>query len=58
MRWEHVGSTSIKVRYQIPSVVDPELKFRVRIQQKVKDHINRTVNSVLFVLLDSTVSIE
>ena len=34
---------------------DPELKFRVRIQQKVKKHINKTVNSGLFVLLDSCI---
>ena len=32
---------------------DPELKFWIRIQQKVKEHINKTVNSGLFVLLDS-----
>ena len=35
------------------SVVDPELKFRI--QQKVKEHINKTVNSGLFVLLDSSI---
>ena len=34
---------------------DPKLKFRIRIQQKVKEHINRTVNSGLFVLLDSSI---
>ena len=34
---------------------DPELKFRIRIQQKVKEHINKTVNSGLFVLLDSSI---
>ena len=32
---------------------DPELKFRI--QQKVKEHINKTVNSGLFVLLDSSI---
>ena len=37
------------------SCLDPELKFRIRIQQKVKEHINKTVNSGLFVLLDRTV---
>ena len=35
--------------------LDPELKFRIRIQQKVKEHINKTVNSGLFVLLDSSI---
>ena len=35
------------------SVVDPELKIRT--QQKVKEHINKTVNSGLFVLLDSSI---
>ena len=34
---------------------DPELKFRIWIQQKVKEHINKTVNSGLFVLLDSSI---
>ena len=34
---------------------DPELKFRIRIQQKVKEHINKSVNSGLFVLLDSSI---
>ena len=34
---------------------DPELKFRIRIQQKVKEHINKTVNFGLFVLLDSSI---
>ena len=34
---------------------DPELKFRIRIQQKVKEHKNKTVNSGLFVLLDSSI---
>ena len=32
---------------------DPELKFRI--QQKVKEHINNTVNSGLFVLLDGSI---
>ena len=36
-------------------IKDPELKFRIRIQQKVKEQINKTVNSGLFVLLDSRV---
>ena len=34
---------------------DPELKIRIRIQQKVKEHINKTVNYRLFVLLDSSI---
>ena len=34
---------------------DLELKYRIRIQQKVKKHIIKTVNSGLFVLLDSSV---
>ena len=34
--------------------LDLELKFRIRIQQKVKERINKTVNSGLFVLLDSS----
>ena len=34
---------------------DPELKFQIRIQQKVKEHINKTVNSGLFVQLDSSI---
>ena len=34
-------------------VPDPELEFRI--QQKVKEHINKTVNSGLFVLLDSSI---
>ena len=31
--------------------MDPELKFRIRIQlqQKVKEHINKTVNSGMFI---------
>ena len=33
---------------------DPKFKFRIRIQQKVKEHINKTVNSGLFVQLDSS----
>ena len=33
---------------------DPELKFWIWIQQKVKEHINKTFNSGLFVLLDSS----
>ena len=32
-----------------------ELKFLIWIQQKVKEHINKTVNSGLFVLLDSSI---
>ena len=36
-------------------VPDPELKFRIRIQQKVKEHIYKTVYSGLFVLLDSSI---
>ena len=34
---------------------DLELKFRIRIQQKVKEQMNKTVNSGLFVLLDSSI---
>ena len=37
------------------SVVDPELKFRTRIKLIVKEYINKTVNSGLFVLLDSSI---
>ena len=48
------------------SVVDPDphgsgtfawIQIRIRIQQKVKEHIhvNKTVNSGLFVLLDSSI---
>ena len=33
---------------------DPEIKFQIQIQQKVKEHLNKTVNSGLYVLLDST----
>ena len=45
------------------SVVDPDPHGSgtfawIRIQQKVKEHIHKTVNSGLFVLLDSTGSIE
>ena len=49
----HVTVTDLHVT----SVVDPdpELKFRIRIQQKVKEHINKTVNSGLFELLDSSI---
>ena len=36
-------------------VPDPELKYRIWIQQKVKEHVNKTVNSGLFVLLDSSI---
>ena len=35
--------------------MDPELSFRIRIQQEVKEHINKTVNSGLFVLSDSSI---
>ena len=40
--------------------MDPELcldleELKFRIQQKVKEHINKTVNSGLFVLLDSII---
>ena len=34
-------------------VPDPELK--IQIQQKVKEQINKTVNSGLFVLLDGSI---
>ena len=34
---------------------DPELKFQIRIHQKVKEHKNKTMNSGLFVLLDSSI---
>ena len=34
---------------------DPKLKFWIRIQQKGKEHVNKTVNSGLFVLLDSSI---
>ena len=34
---------------------DPEFKFRIRIQQKVIEQINKTVNSGLFLLLDSSI---
>ena len=46
------------------SVVDPDphgsgtfarIRIRIRIQQKVKEHINKIVNSGLFVLLDSSI---
>ena len=42
------------------SVVDPDPHGSgtfawIRIQQKVKEHINKTVNSGLFVLLDSSI---
>ena len=33
-------------------VPDPELKFRIRIQKKVKEQMNKTVNSGLFVPLE------
>ena len=33
--------------------LDPELMFRIR--HKVKEHINKTVNSGLFLLLDSSI---
>ena len=44
----------------ITSVVDPDPHGSgtfawIRIQQKVKEHINKTVNSGLFVLLDSCI---
>ena len=46
----------------ISSVVDPDSDPHgsgtfawIRIQQKVKEHINKTVNSGLFVLLDSSI---
>ena len=35
--------------------LDLELKFRIQIQQKVKEHINKTVNSGLIVLLDRSI---
>ena len=41
------GSAGIRI------CMDPELKFRIRIQQTVKEHMNKTVNSGLFVLLDT-----
>ena len=34
---------------------DPELKFQIRIQQKVKEHINKIVNSGLVVVLDNRI---
>ena len=42
------------------SVVDPDPHGSgtfawIRIQQKVKEHINKTVNSGLFLLLDSSI---
>ena len=47
------GSGSAWIRYFCLDP-DPELKFWIWIQQKVKEHINKTVNSGLFVLLDSS----
>ena len=41
--WLYFAVLRIRIR------MDPELKFRIRIQQKVKEHINKTVNSGLFV---------
>ena len=35
--------------------MDPDPEWKFRIQQKVKEHINKNVNSSLFVLFDSTV---
>ena len=46
------GSAWIRNFWLVP---DPELYFRIRIQQKVKEHINKSVNSGLFVLLDSSI---
>ena len=34
---------------------DRELKFRIQIQPKVKEHLNKTVKSGLFLLLDSSI---
>ena len=48
------GSRSAWIRNLDPDP-DSELKFRIRIQQKVKEHINKTVNFGLFVLLDSSI---
>ena len=39
----------IRIRMAGSGIKDPELKFRIRIQQKVKEQINKTVNSGLFV---------
>ena len=48
-------SDHISVPELLGSVVDPDPEFQFRIQQKVKKHIIKTVNSGLFVLLDSSV---
>ena len=45
----------IRIRIDPELDPDPELKFRIRIQQKVKEHINKTVNSGLIVLLDRSI---
>ena len=47
------SGSGIKVPKSGIKVPDPELKFRI--QQNVKEHINKTVNSGLLVLLDSSI---
>ena len=36
-------------------IIVPDPGIRIQIRQKVKEHINKTVNSGLFVLLDSSI---
>ena len=46
------GSAWIRNFFLVP---DLELKFLIWIQQKVKEHINKVVNSGLFLLLNSSI---
>ena len=44
----------IRIRMD-PELSDPDPELKFWIQQKVQEHINKTVNSGLFVLLDSSI---
>ena len=50
-----VNTIQIGITKTSVSDPDPEIKFQIRIQQKVKEHTIKTVNSGLFVLLDNSI---